>query len=410
MQARDEPSPLVWYPARTRLGAAAAIAHAYTSGHADALNELMTNLVPLHHNDRPGLDANERAAANLLADTTAWLSAADPATFGSASTISPDEQLCGGADEASNSMSSVDKLLASIRACSDAGTSSSAAQTTVEDCRASADSLADAAPADQVVAVSTDAAIAESGGSTSTAHAAVLEATAAGAAPTDTTSDADSDTDSAWPAEALAISGQSADVSENTASATSADTQLSDTVEPLQKVRQFLANPEDFQPCELTYELFVAWCAIWQPADVRFLRAWTSLPTRPTVPIDPVNLRDPGTGATALIAAARLGCVDTVKALVRRGADCEARDNTARSAADWAQKCGHADVLTALAAAPGVQTAEEYMFDSNTADADLIYELLCQICGESDGAGWTKPEVRIPLGSSSVCRSSPCCP
>ena len=380
------------FPARARLRAAAPVANAYTNGDDGSLNELMTALEPLRWKDCLRLDDDEHAAANLSADTTAWLSAADPANFILDETTPPDEQLRGGVDESSLE-SAIAEVIAQVRASSDARTCGSMPHASGDNTSESVDPSTDAAPGEQPGGANTSL----SGSHGGTAHDAAPAVTSADATAAGTSSDALGDADFT-----------------RTSASKSAD---SDSDPDLYRqdglLSRFLVNPEDYLPNDLTRAQYAAWCMIWQLADLRVLHDQPSSrngrPMKNTnSKIDPVNLRDPNTGATALITAARAGCVDTVNALLRRGADTKARDNKSCTAADWAQTGGHADVQAALAAAPGVHNAEQYMLKCNTQDgpqdADLIYELLCQICGESGSATWATPEVCISSCKAPVCR------
>ena len=351
----------------------------------------MTDLAPLRWKDCSRLDDDERAAANLSADTTAWLSAADPANFILDETRLLDEQLRGSVDESSVE-SNIAEVIAQVRASSDASTCGNVPHASADDTPESVDPSTDAAPGEQPGGAKTSLPGSQGG----TANAAAPAVTSSDATAAGTGGDALGDADST-----------------RTSASKSADSDSDSDLDRRNEILScFLANPEDYLPNDLTGAQYAAWCMIWQPADLRVLHDQPSSrngrPMKNTNrAIDPVNLRDPNTGATALIAAARAGCVDTVNALVRRGADVEARDNKSCTAADWARKCGHADVQAALAAAPGVQKAEQYMLRCNTQDgpqdADLIYELLCQICGESGSATWAKPEVCMSSCKAPVC-------
>ncbi|XP_034389970.1 cyclin-dependent kinase inhibitor 2A [Cyclopterus lumpus] len=60
------------------------------------------------------------------------------------------------------------------------------------------------------------------------------------------------------------------------------------------------------------------------------------------------NVRDRSTGTTPLHDAARAGFVDTVRLLVKCGADPQARDNTNYQPIDLARENGHVDVVVFL--------------------------------------------------------------
>ena len=344
------------------------------------------------------MDENEDAAANLAADYTAWLSAADPANFILDDPPLPDEQLHGSADQSSVE-ALIAEVMAEVRASSDASTCRNTPHAPSDDAPESVDQSTGPKPWEQPAASSTDATAHLPGSESGTAHDAASAVTSTDAAAAGTGGDAPGYADSVQPSASKLANSDSdsgSDWDDETLSA-------------------FLANPEGYFPADLTEAQYAAWCMIWQPGDLRFLRDYpSSRKGRRAMykrdPIDPVNLRDPGTGATPLIAAARAGCVDTIAALMRRGANPEARDNTSCTAADWARNSGRADVVAALAVAPGVpiaqQNAEQYMLKCNTPDgpqdANLIYELLCQICGESSGATWGTPEVCTSRSSLQV--------
>ncbi|RMZ54673.1 hypothetical protein APUTEX25_003051, partial [Auxenochlorella protothecoides] len=108
-----------------------------------------------------------------------------------------------------------------------------------------------------------------------------------------------------------------------------------------------------------------------------------------------LDVQHEATGATALMAAAGRGRLETLRLLLAHGADVTARSQDGSSAAGWARMFGHADVAAELeqheqqaaAAAAISQTAlavAQYQSetDIDEVDLDLILRLLQYICGE----------------------------